>query len=110
MKDYFSQRLKSLRIENGFSQREMAQQLNVAQVSYLRWEQGKTEPNINNICAICEIFNVTADYLLGNGDEFDTKPYEPKILQYSLDEQRLISVYRTFPAEKKQALLKLLEI
>ena len=65
MRDNFSKRLKELRLENHFTQREIAEKLGVAQVSYLHWEQGKTEPSIDNICKLCEIFGVTSDYLLG---------------------------------------------
>ena len=65
MKEDFSKRLKELRIENGISQQAIADKLNIARISYLHWEQGKTEPSINNICLLCKIFNVSADYLFG---------------------------------------------
>lgn len=67
MRDNFSKRLKELRLENHFTQREIAAKLGVAQVFYLHWEQGKTEPSIDNIFKLCEIFGVTSDYLLGIG-------------------------------------------
>ena len=109
MNEQFSQRLKSLRIECGLSQRELAQKLNVVQVSYLRWEQGKTEPNINNICALCRIFGVTADYLLGVSDELGiTTPFNPE-KEYTTDEQTLIRQYRKLSTERKNALLHLLQ-
>ena len=65
MRDDFSKHLKELRLENHFTQREIAAKVGVAHVSYLHWEQGKTEPSIDNICKLCEIFDVTSDYLLG---------------------------------------------
>ena len=65
MRDNFSKRLKELRLENHFTQREIAAKLGVAQVFYLHWEQGKTDPSIDNIFKLCEIFGVTSDYLLG---------------------------------------------
>lgn len=110
MGELFSQRLKSLRIENGYTQRELAKMLNVVQVSYLRWEQGKTEPNINNICELCRIFGVTADYLLGNTD--DAEIVDPIIATetYAENEKLLITAYRKMDKDKRAALLNILNI
>ncbi len=47
--------------------------LHISHVSYLHWEQGKTEPSINNICELCKIFGVSADYLLGLEEETEKK-------------------------------------
>ena len=107
MKETFAQRLKSLRTEHGFSQRDIAHRLNVVQVSYLRWEQGKTEPNINNICELSRLFGVTADYLLGNTDESDMVEAnaEPS---YTADEKKLLESYRQLDNDKQSALLRFL--
>lgn len=64
----FSDRLKELRINSGKTLREVSAALNVSHVSYLRWEQGKTQPSIESISKLCEIFDVSADYLLGIED------------------------------------------
>lgn len=58
-------RLKELRAECNLSQQAIADKLHIARISYLHWEQGKTEPSINALCMLCEIFDVSADYLLG---------------------------------------------
>lgn len=89
----------------------MAQKLNVVQVSYLRWEQGKTEPNLDNICALCEIFNISADYLLGNVDEFGVKEkFNLQTQGLKDDEMLLIQTYRNLSADKKQALFCIFDI
>ena len=61
----FSDRLKDLRVQQGLTLREVAKQLNISHVSYLRWEQGTTEPSLAAIEKLCEIFDISADYLLG---------------------------------------------
>ncbi len=43
----------------------MAKQLNVAQPSYIRYEQGTAEPTQENLVKIADIFDVSVDYLLG---------------------------------------------
>ena len=61
----FHTRLKELRIHNDMTLQYIAKMLNVSHVSYLRWEQGKTQPSIESIITLCKIFDVSADYLLG---------------------------------------------
>ncbi len=110
MGELFSQRLKSLRIENGYTQREISKRLNVAQVSYLRWEQGRTEPNIGNICELCRIYGVSADYLLGNVDETDFVDPTPSLHAYTENEKQLISAYQKMDKAKQLALFNILNI
>ncbi|WP_420851543.1 helix-turn-helix domain-containing protein [Pumilibacter intestinalis] len=69
MREDFATRLRELRIANNLSQQTIADKLHIARISYLHWEQGKTEPSINNICLLCGLFDVSADYLLGLEDE-----------------------------------------
>ena len=69
MKTIFSTRLKELRNEKNFTQRKIAELMNVSQVSYLHWEQVKTQPDIENIVKLCQLFGVSADYLLGLENE-----------------------------------------
>jgi len=65
----FAKRLKELRLDHSLTLKKIASLLNVSHVSYLRWEQGKTEPSsIAIILELCRILDVSADYLLGNED------------------------------------------
>lgn len=61
----FSDRLKELRTNSKMTLHDVAKKLNISHVSYLRWEQGKTQPSIESIQCLCEIFDVSSDYLLG---------------------------------------------
>ena len=61
----FSERLLNLRKTYAYTQRYMAKQLNVAQPSYIRYEQGTAEPTQENLVKIADIFDVSVDYLLG---------------------------------------------
>ena len=68
MSKTFCQRLKSLRIDKELSQRALANILGVTQVCYLKWEKGENEPNIDMILRLCQVFNVSPNYLLGHED------------------------------------------
>lgn len=61
----FSERLRELRKSAGITQRQIAARLNISQQSYARYESGTGEPNLETLAKIAEIFDVTADYLLG---------------------------------------------
>ena len=64
----FQKRLVELRKENKLSQRKMAEKLNISQPSYIRYEHGTAEPNLENLVKIAKIFDVPTDYLLGLTD------------------------------------------
>ena len=64
----FSERLKALRKEAGFTQKEMAQQFGISQQAYATWENGQKMPAKERLAKLANFFNVSIDYLLGNSD------------------------------------------
>lgn len=65
MKYEIKYRLKELRQEKNLTQKQLAKMLNKSETGYASWEQGLSEPSINDIRTLCEIFDVSSDYLLG---------------------------------------------
>ena len=65
----FPDRLKALRKENGFTQTELAEKLNLSRSTYSGWESEGKEPDIATICFLANLFGVSCDYLLGYTDE-----------------------------------------
>ena len=64
----FSEKLKELRLEKGFNQRELATELGYSQPAIARWETNLQIPNIEVLAKVATYFNVSADYLLGIND------------------------------------------
>ncbi len=60
----FNENLKEIRISKGFTQKDICKILQVSNNCYASWEQGRTQPDINNLRRLCAIFDVSADYLL----------------------------------------------
>ena len=58
------EKIRNLRKENNISQEELAERLNVSRQSVSLWENEQTQPSLENIIAIAEIFSVTTDVLL----------------------------------------------
>ena len=65
MKYEIKYRLKELRKEKGLTQKQLAALMNKSETGLASWEQGLSEPNVNDLRLLCKIFEVSADYLLG---------------------------------------------
>lgn len=64
----FQDRLRQERESNHLTQRDMAERIGITQPSYIRYENGKSEPTLENLVHIAEILDVSIDYLLGKSD------------------------------------------
>lgn len=60
----FCRNLKEIRKERGFTQKQVAKWLNVVESCYANWEQGRTEPNVEMLRKLGEIFDVSIDELI----------------------------------------------
>jgi transcriptional regulator with XRE-family HTH domain len=65
MKYEIKNRIKELRKEKGLTQKQLAELVNKSVTGLASWEQGLSEPSVNDIRTLCKIFDVSADYLLG---------------------------------------------
>lgn len=61
----FQDRLLEQRKLYGYTQRDMAKLLNITQPSYIRYENGTSEPSQENLIKIADLFDVSLDCLLG---------------------------------------------
>ena len=50
---------------NKLTQRQVAEYLSISQPSYIRYENGKAEPTIENLIKLADLFDVSIDYLCG---------------------------------------------
>jgi transcriptional regulator with XRE-family HTH domain len=60
----FADKLIALRKKAGWSQEELAQQLNVSRQSVSKWEGAQSVPDLDKIVQLSRIFGVSTDYLL----------------------------------------------
>ena len=64
----FSERLRTLRKENGFTAQYMADKLEITLRAYQFYESGKREPSLQTLVKIADILIVSTDYLLCRDD------------------------------------------
>ncbi len=68
-RDVFCIRLKKLRKERGEQQKDLASAIGLSQTQISTIESGKQGTSFDKLAAICQHYNVSADYLLGLIDE-----------------------------------------
>ena len=61
----FQERLIEQRKIYKDTQKQIAENLNMAQPSYIRYENGSSEPTLENLVKLADLFDVSIDYLLG---------------------------------------------
>lgn len=63
-------RLKKLRKSNKFTQKFIANQLNISLSSYSNYENGKYNVPVHILSRIAKFYNTSIDYIVGDTDEF----------------------------------------
>ena len=64
----FAERLIELRLEKGMTLKNVSDKLSIPLQTYANYEHGTRQPSLDIIIALCDLYEVTADYLLGRSD------------------------------------------
>lgn len=64
-KEKTAERLLKLRLENGLTQKELAERVDTSPQNIDLYESGKRKINVEILGKIADVFNVSVDYLLG---------------------------------------------
>jgi len=118
----FSELLRGLRAEKGFSQKKLAEIVGVSPGNVSDWESGKAKPGYVALAALSRCFGVSADYLLelepeksGGRDELpyleDTKREQGLLCDdgpLEAEEADLIAMFRLLPSYEREDLFDLI--
>ena len=63
------ERLQDIRKDNNDTQAALAQKLQVSVATVQSWEQDKSSPSHEMLVAICRMYQISSDYLLGLTNE-----------------------------------------
>ena len=98
----FGERILKLRIEKDLTQKEIAEQLGIAQQTYQGTETGNTKTTLHLLEQLSNIYNVSMDFLAGKTEErnivHESKKSNANLTQ---DEETLIELYRQLDIEEK---------
>lgn len=69
MKSLIGDKIKYLRLENGYTQPELASKIGVSNGLISLWENNINEPKASLVAKLAIVFNISSDFLLGLEDE-----------------------------------------
>lgn len=87
-------KLIELRKNKKFTQKQMADLLNVSQPSYNAYEKNETEPNISTLKKLAEFYQTSLDYLC----DFNP-PYQLALPPLTQDQKKAIQILLKLPNE-----------
>lgn len=90
-------RIAELRRKHGISQEKLAERLNVTQASVSLYERSRNIPT-DILIEIARYFEVTVDYLLMTS----SSEYNIPITYLSVEEDRVLRVYRSLPTKYRK--------
>ncbi|WP_339289177.1 helix-turn-helix transcriptional regulator [Paenibacillus sp. FSL E2-0201] len=113
-----SERIKKLRVQNGFTQSQLGDAIGVSKVSVSGYESGKRVPDLSTLIRLADTFEVSVDFLLGREDKAyledllkdERPPYiffgQNKLEEITTEEaQRLkeeLEMYRLYQLKRKK--------
>ncbi len=119
----FGRRLQLYRSNCEFTQKNIADALNIDRSTYAYYERGTTEPDLRTLVKIAKILNVTTSHLIPLEDETeevtvadirlskeqkvrgkDADAKTSKVYNLSKGEKELLAIYRAMDKEKREAL------
>jgi len=65
----YAQRIRDLREDGDYTQKEIADILKTTQSYYAQYENGHRPLPIDHLITLCKFYNISADYILGLKDE-----------------------------------------
>lgn len=86
-------RIKELRLKNGWLQSDLALRLNTKPQTVSRYEKGERGLDVETLFQLCDIFDCTADYLLGRSDVAQPA--------FSDEEAQLVAAFRAADQDAK---------
>lgn len=91
----FSENLKTLRKQKGFTQEELAARLNVVRQTVSKWEKGLSVPDADLLTRLSEILEVPVSTLLGSAIPDDEEPDEIAAQLARINEQLAVKNRRS---------------
>ncbi|MCI9418177.1 MAG: helix-turn-helix transcriptional regulator [Eubacterium sp.] len=88
--------LRNLLEQEGITQKELAEALNISATTLNGYIQNRRQPDAKTVIRLASYFHTTTDYIYGI-----TTIREPLSSPYNAEEQHLVNIYRGIPEDKK---------
>ena len=106
--------LKNLRTENGLTQKELGERLNIGQATIACYESGQREPHVVSLIAYADFFECSIDFLVGRSDDFGNVTVDINGTKYGKntlteEERELLNKFKKLNASSKHKLIGYLD-
>lgn len=105
--------LKALRVENGLTQQQLAEILNISNKNIWTYEKGIATPPPSVLVGYAKYFNVSLDYIFGLEDEIGGRVSSSSAIPssvYSETERELIEAFRKLPSDSRALVLRMVGV
>ena len=99
-------RIKELREERGWNQDDLGKRLNVKRAAVSKYENEKIPLTAETIALLCDIFNVSSDYLIGKSEKRLPEEEQP----LSEEQSQLLELAEELNEDEKTKLLEYAEL
>lgn len=99
--------LRNIRLEKKISQLNLGIKIGVDQVSISGYETCKSFPNVQTLLKICDLFQVSSDFILDKTD-IRTPVDQLVINNFSKEELELLAIFKKIPYTKRERALGIL--
>lgn len=97
----FSERLAKARKDRGFTQSDVAEELNISFQAVSLWERGETTPEIDKLVDIASLYQVSLDWLLtGKAEERVLFDFQDSLSDRLFNEDRMYTYVKTYAGVK----------
>ncbi|MGV3084523.1 helix-turn-helix domain-containing protein [Enterococcus dispar] len=96
----FPENLKQLREKNNFTQKELAENIQVNIRTLRRYESGEVLPSYEKLLQLAKLFDVTVDYLLGRA--VSAESLQRYVSELSKTELQTLQTYISEQLDNKQ--------
>lgn len=86
----FFEKLKELREEKNYSQKFLASLLGLSANIICEYEKGRSQPNIETLTKLADIFNCSIDYIVGREDDFGIIKSSSTVPELRPEEKQLL--------------------
>ena len=80
----FGNKIKELRVKNSLNQESFANRIGVSRRTVIDWEKDRFDPNMGNLKAICDEFDIDISYFIGQEvntmEEKSIEPIESEVI------------------------------
>lgn len=89
-----AEKIAALRGERKLSQGDLAEKLDVSRQSVSKWETGQAVPELEKIIKLADVFGVSVDELVREGEVPEAEPPEPEASPAAEPEPKIVYVER----------------